>query len=72
MTSKPTMAKVIELTCSSPKGFDDAIRSGLERAKQTVDEIQGAWIKEQKVIFQNGQVSDYRVDMKVTFLVNEK
>jgi flavin-binding protein dodecin len=72
MTSKQTLGKVIELTCSSPRGFEDAIRSGLEQAKESVDEIQGAWIKEQKVVFSNGQVSEYRVDMKVTFLVNPK
>ncbi len=70
--SKMSMGKVIELTCSSPKSFDDAIRTGLERAKQTLDEIRGAWIKEQKVVFENGQITEFRVDMKVSFLLHDK
>lgn len=66
------VAKILEITATSPKGFEDAIRNGLERASQTVDHIEGAWIKEQKVHITNGQVSEFRVDMKVTFLLKDK
>ncbi len=64
------VAKVIELSASSPESFGDAIRRGLARACQSVEDVRGAWIKEQKVMVENGRISEYRVDMKVTFVVN--
>jgi len=67
-----SVAKVLELSSGSPKGFEDAIQRGLERARQTVDDIQGAWIKDQKVLFKDGQVHEFRVDMKVTFVLKDE
>lgn len=64
-----SVAKVIEITSMSPKSFEDAIQAGIKRAATTVKDIKGAWIKEQKVIIKDGKITEYRVDMKVTFLL---
>jgi dodecin len=64
-----SVAKVIEITSMSPKSFEEAIQAGIKRAATTVKDIQGAWIKEQKVIIKDGKITEYRVDMKVTFLL---
>ncbi len=64
-----SVAKVIEITSSSSKGFEDAIQEGISRAGKTVDKITSAWISEQKVIVEKGKVKEYRVTMRVTFLL---
>jgi hypothetical protein len=66
------IAKVIEISTASDKSFDDAVRRGIARASETVQDIRGAWIKEQQVRVENGRISEYRVDMKVTFLLHGK
>lgn len=66
-----SVAKVIEVAAESKKGFEDAIQTGITRASKTVEGIQGAWIKEQKVIIENGRIVEYRVNMKVTFLLKD-
>lgn len=66
-----SVAKVIELTAESDRSFEDAVRQGLQRASQTIKNIEGAWIKEQKIRVQDGKIIGYRVDMKVTFVLNE-
>jgi flavin-binding protein dodecin len=66
-----TVAKIVEISSSSTKSFEDAIRTGLERTSKTVDEIRSAWIKDQEVIFESGRVTEYRVHMKVTFVLKE-
>jgi flavin-binding protein dodecin len=65
------VAKVIEVSSSSPDSFEDAIEHGIQRAATTVEQVQGAWVKEQKVVVEKGKIVEYRVDMKVTFLLNE-
>jgi len=65
------VAKVIEVIASSPRSFEDAIKNGIQRAASTVEQVQGAWVKEQKVVVEKGKIIEYRVDMKVTFLLNE-
>jgi len=65
------VAKIIEITAESDKSFEDAINMGVAQASQSVEDIQGAWIKELKVVVENGKVTGYRVDMKVTFLFHE-
>ncbi len=65
-----SVAKVIEISASSEKGFDDAIRQGIGRASETVEDIRGAWVKEQQVRVENGKVVEYRVDLKVTFILH--
>jgi len=64
-----TVAKVIEISSESPKGFEDAIATGIKRAHKTVKNIKGAWIQGQKVIVDNGKVVAWRVDMKLTFVL---
>jgi flavin-binding protein dodecin len=65
------VAKIIEITAESGKSFEDAINMGIAQASESVKDIQGAWIKEMKVVVENGKVTAYRVDMKVTFLFHE-
>lgn len=65
------VAKVIELSASSNESFGDAIRQGISRATKSVEDVKGAWIKEQKVVVEKGNIKEYRVDMKVTFVVHE-
>lgn len=67
-----SIGKVIEITASSTKSFEDAIREGLKRTSETVDDIRGAWIKEQQVRVEKGKIAEYRVNMNVTFIVHDK
>ncbi len=64
-----SVAKISEITASSSKSFEDAVRNGVSKMSKTVDNIEGAWVKEQKVVVENGEVTAYRVTMKVTFVV---
>ncbi len=64
-----SVAKVIEITASSPKSFEDAVALGIARADKTVENVQGAWIAEQKVVVAKGKVTEYRVTMRVSFLL---
>jgi flavin-binding protein dodecin len=65
------VAKVTEISASSPKGFEDAIQAGIARASKTLEHIRGAWVKDMKVVAENGRVSEYRVRMKVTFVLKD-
>jgi dodecin len=67
-----TVAKIIEISSSSKKSFEDAITAGIARASESVNDIQGAWIQEQKVVVSKGKVVEYRVQMKVTFVLQGK
>lgn len=64
-----SVAKIIELSAESTQSFEDAIRQGIETASKTVHNIRGAWVKEQQVVVKNGKVEMYRVDLKVTFVL---
>ena len=68
--AKTTVGKVIELTAESPESFEDAVRHGVEKAGETVEDIRGAWIEGQQVVVRDGQVVAYRVDLKLTFVVH--
>lgn len=65
-----SVAKVSEIICASPKSFEDAIKSGLKRASKTVRNIQGAWVKSQKVVVKGGRITEYRVTLKITFVLS--
>jgi flavin-binding protein dodecin len=65
-----SVAKVIELSATSSNGFEDAIRTGIAKAAETVHNIEGAWVKEQKVVVTDDQVTEYRVNLSITFKVN--
>jgi dodecin len=66
-----SVARVTEISSDSNASFEDAIKAGIERANQTLRGIKGAWIKEQQVVVENGQITNYRVNMMVTFVLDE-
>jgi len=66
-----SIAKVTEIISSSPKSFDDAVRSGIERANKTLKNVKSAWVKDQQVSVENGKITNFRVTMKVTFVLND-
>ncbi len=66
-----SVAKVTEIIASSPKSFEDAITKGIARADKTLKNIRGAWIAEQKVSVDKGKVTEYRVTMRVTFVLKD-
>lgn len=63
------VAKVIEIIAGSKSSFDDAVKQGLARAGDTVSNVTGAWVKDQSVTVEDGKITEYRVVMKVTFLL---
>ena len=63
------VAKTIEIISGSTKGIEDAIQSGIAKASETVSGIEGAWVKDTKVVVQCGNVTEWRVTLAVTFLV---
>lgn len=65
------IAKVIELSSASSESFEDAIRKGVERASKTIENIQGAWVHEQHVKIDNNQITEWRVIMKLTFVLKD-
>jgi dodecin len=65
-----SVAKIIELSAESPKSFEDAIQDGITKASKTLHNIKSAWVKEQHVVVDNGKVALYRVDLKVTFVLD--
>jgi flavin-binding protein dodecin len=65
-----SVAKTIEISAESTTGFDDAVKAGIAKASETVHNIDGAYIKEQKVLVSDGTVSAYRVHMQVTFTLD--
>lgn len=68
-----SVARVTELTASSRKSFDDAMKQGLKRANETIDGITGAWVADQQVsVNKNGTITEYNVRMKVTFVVKAR
>ncbi len=66
-----SVARVTEITSSSNTSFQDAIEQGIARAAKTLKNVEGAWIQDQKVVVENGTISAYRVNMKVTFILAE-
>ena len=66
-----SVARTTEISASSKKGFEAAIEKGIKRCAQTISNVEGAWIKEQKIVVQDGAVSEYRVTMKVSFVLKD-
>ena len=66
-----SVAKVIEVSASSTTSFEDAINQGIARACDTIANVRGAWIKEQKVSIEGGRIVSYRVNMQVTFVLDD-
>jgi len=65
------VARVIELSATSDQGFEDAINQGVERATSTLRNVQSAWVKDMNVEIQNNQVTVYRVNLAITFVLEE-
>jgi dodecin len=63
------VAKVIEITAASEKGFDDAVEAGITKVEETLRNVKGAWVAEQKVDVEGGKIVAYRVTLKVTFIL---
>jgi len=66
-----SVAKVTEIVSSSKKSFEDAINDGIARASKTLANVRGAWISEQKVLVEKGKITEYRVTMRVTFVLKD-
>ncbi len=66
-----SVAKVTEIISSSTKSFDDAVENGIKRASKTLKGINGAWVADQKVTVEDGTVSEYRVVLRVTFVLGD-
>jgi dodecin len=66
-----TVAKVLEITASSAKSIEDAVETGIRRADSTLDNVEGAWVQDIKCVVKNGKIAEWRVNMKVTFLLND-
>ena len=67
-----SVARVTEITAASPKSFEDAVTSGIARVSQTLRHVTGAWIQEQTVEIEEGKIIEYRVNMKVTFVLENE
>jgi dodecin len=66
-----TVARVTEITATSTKNFEDAVATGVARAAKTLQNVKGAWVNGMKVDIDNGRITSYRVDLKVTFILND-
>ncbi len=66
-----SVAKVVELISSSNVSFEEAVNKGIERACKTLEGVRGAWIKDQKVSIVDGKVAEYRVTLKVSFVLED-
>jgi dodecin len=66
-----SVARVTELIAASPKSFEDAIQVGVSRAAKTLQNVKSAWVEDQKVDIENGKITQYRVVLKVTFILKE-
>jgi len=63
------VAKVTEIISSSTSSFDDAVVQGVKRANKTLKDVKSVWVKEQKAMVKGGKISEYRVTMKVSFIL---
>jgi flavin-binding protein dodecin len=66
-----TVASVTEISAISERGFEDAIRVGIARATETLRGVEGCWVKDQNVLIEDGSIVGYRVNLEVTFLLEE-
>ena len=67
-----SIAKTSEITSTSKKSFEDAVNDGIKRASKTLHGITGAWVADQEVTVKGGKVVEYKVRMKLTFVLDEK
>ena len=66
-----SVARVTEIIAASNESFDDAIRAGVARAAKTLKNVKGAWVQDQELILDDGKIKEYRVHLKVTFVLTD-
>ena len=66
-----SVARVTEITAESTRSFEDAVQIGIQRANKRLKNVKGAWLRGQKVIVEKGKITQYRVNMKVTFVLED-
>ncbi|MBP9205254.1 MAG: dodecin domain-containing protein [Kofleriaceae bacterium] len=66
-----SVARITEITTSSKKSFEDAVAVGIARANKTLKNVKGAWVQDQKVTVNDGKIGEYRVTLKVTFVLED-
>jgi flavin-binding protein dodecin len=66
-----SVARVTEISVESDKSFEDAVKMGIERANKTLRNVSGAWVKEQQVAVKDGKINAYRINMLVTFVLDD-
>jgi dodecin len=66
-----SIARITEISSTSTKGFEDAIKQGVARATQTLRNVRSAWVKEQQVRVENGKVTQFQVNLMVTFVLDD-
>jgi flavin-binding protein dodecin len=66
-----SVARVTEIISSSKKGFEAAVKAGVTRASQTLNNITGAWVADQEAVVENGKIVEYRVRLKITFVLKD-
>lgn len=67
-----SVARVTEITSTSPRSFEDAVNQGVARATQTLRQVKGAWIKDQRVEIDGGKITEYQVNMLITFVLEDQ
>jgi len=67
-----SVAKVLEVISTSSKSFEDAVQKGISRTTDSLTDVTGAWIQDQKVVVKNGKITEYRVNLKITFVLKDK
>lgn len=65
-----SVARVTEISASSPNSFEDAIKVGLSRATETLRNVESAWVKDQNIMLDNGEIKAYKVNLLVTFVLD--
>ena len=66
-----SVARITEISAESSKSFEDAITQGIDRANKTLKNVRGAWVQDQKITVENGRIASYRVNLKITFVLEE-
>lgn len=66
-----SVARVVEISATSDVSFDDAVDQGIARASETLRNVTAAWVKEQRVMVEDGEIKSYQVNLKVTFILDE-
>ena len=66
-----SVASVTEISAVSPEGFEEAIREGISRATSTLRGVEGAWVKDMNVLIDNGNIVGYKVNLAITFLLED-